>query len=448
MILSRRSFVRILSFFIATALVLAIMAIQHFNNANVLKRQMEYSYLRSVENLSQSLDDIKTSLNKGMYASSPEMMSKLSSKLWSDASSAKVSLAQLPMEELNLENTYKFLSQVGNYSQSLTKKYAAGEQLTEDDKKNVSSLLGFAQRLSNDMWSVEDQISNGKLTFEKANKMAEEAENTENGNKVSTVTDGFKDFEDGYDSYPKLIYDGPFSDHIMEKEPEMIKGQERVTEEKALAKAKQASNCQTLEKNNDEQGKMPSYVFAKDNLTVSVTKNGCFLNYMMNYRKITDANLSAQEAFGKADEYLKSLGITNLTSTYHEIQGNVCIINYAGIKNDVTLYTDLVKVGVALDNGEITSFDARGYITNHKERTITTPKITKVQAQEKVGSNLTVNKSKLCIIPSDGKNEQYCYEFSCQDENGTQVLVYINADTGAEEQILILQISDMGTLTV
>ena len=39
------------------------------------------------------------------------------------------------------------------------------------------------------------------------------------------------------------------------------------------------------------------------------------------------------------------------------------------------------------------------------------------------------------------------YEYLCQAENGEEVLVYLNADTGMEEQILILLRSDNGVLT-
>mgnify|MGYP000754913429 FL=1 len=51
-------------------------------------------------------------------------------------------------------------------------------------------------------------------------------------------------------------------------------------------------------------------------------------------------------------------------------------------------------------------------------------------------------------MPSAGTNELYCYEFHCTSPDGRQMLVYINADTGKEEQILLLEISENGTLTV
>ena len=54
----------------------------------------------------------------------------------------------------------------------------------------------------------------------------------------------------------------------------------------------------------------------------------------------------------------------------------------------------------------------------------------------------------LCVIPSGGMNEIFCYEVQCVGESGQNVLVYINAITGQEEQILLLKISQNGTLTV
>ena len=76
------------------------------------------------------------------------------------------------------------------------------------------------------------------------------------------------------------------------------------------------------------------------------------------------------------------------------------------------------------------------------------PKITAEQARKQLSSELTVTDTSLAVVPSAGTNELYCYEFHCTSPDGRQMLVYINADTGKEEQILLLEISENGTLTV
>lgn len=439
--LTTRAFVRFISFSIATMLVLAALAVQENGRAEMTQTQLQYGYMRAVEDLSLSLDNIKTTLNKGMYSNSATMMTQLSGKLWNEAANAKAALAQLPVEELNLEQTYKFLSQVGNYSQSLAEKFSGGEALSGDEKENLKTLYGYAEDLSNKMWQVEKRIEDGEITFSDVNS-------TSNGAQAVSVTEGFTDFEEGFSNYPTLIYDGPFSDHILEKEPLMIKNRQEVTQEQAAEKAKQASGETSLVISDEEGGKMPSYVFENTNTVVSVTKQGGLFSYMLKYRQIEDSSLSAAQATEIAKKYMENLGIKNMTETYYELNNGMCICNFAGTQNGVVLYTDLIKIGVALDNGEILSFDARGYITNHTTRSLGKPEISESEAAEKLSDAINIKDTNLCVIPSDGMNERYCYEFVCTDADGKQILVYINADTGEEEQILLLQISGNGRLTV
>lgn len=448
--ISKRCFVRIISFSIALILTFGALSIKSASQMGDSQLRMQNNYMRAVEDLSLSLDNIKTTLNKGMYANSPAMMNKLSGKLWSEAANAKAALAQLPIQDTRLEQTYKFLSQVGNYSQSLSRKFGQGEQLTDEEIKNIKTLYGYADDLSGKMWQVEKKIEDGNITLKDISAAAD--------NKQSVnITEGFTDFEEGFSNYPTLIYDGPFSDHILEKEPLMLKGTSDFALDMALSKAKKASGNDNLTQTGDEGGKMPSYVFEnnseKESTTVSVTKKGGLLSYMLKYRQVGKASISANQAMKKAEEYLENLGIYDLTQTYYEINNGECICNFAGEQenakgDDVTLYTDLIKVGVALDNGEILSYDARGYITNHILRDLKEPKLSEEEAANKLSQSLNVFETNLCVIPSEGLSEKYCYEFYCSDEEGRQLLIYINADSGEEEQILLLQIGAGGRLTV
>lgn len=439
--LTKRCFVRIISFSAALILAFGLMALEQRGKAGDSQMRMQNTYMRAVEDLSLSLDNIKTTLNKGMYTNSPAMMNRLSGKLWSEAANAKAALSQLPMEELKLEQTYKFLSQVGNYSQSLSKKFGQGETLTEEEKNNLKTLYVYAENLSGKMWQVEKKIEDGDLTLYDLSGAA-------NGSSVQNVTEGFTDFEEGFSDYPTLIYDGPFSDHILERNPLMLKGQSEITQEQALKKALEVSGEEKLTVTGEEGGKMPSFVFENENTTVSVTKQGGFFSYMLKYRPVENPQLGASDALKSAEKYLDALGIYEYEETYYEISNGVCIYNFAGEQDDIVLYTDLIKVGVALDNGEIMSFDARGYITNHTRRNLARPALSEEEAESRLSEGLTVFEENLCVIPSDGLNERYCYEFYCVDGEGRQLLIYLNADTGEEEQILLLQIGSNGRLTV
>ena len=56
--------------------------------------------------------------------------------------------------------------------------------------------------------------------------------------------------------------------------------------------------------------------------------------------------------------------------------------------------------------------------------------------------------TKMCVIPKEDGVETACYEIHCESsETGEEVLIYVNSQTGAEENILLLLYSDGGTLT-
>ena len=77
------------------------------------------------------------------------------------------------------------------------------------------------------MWELESSINSGEISLMTVtSSMKAPDENAPN------VTEGFADFEEGFDAYPTLIYDGPFSDHILEKNPKMTANAKEITEQK------------------------------------------------------------------------------------------------------------------------------------------------------------------------------------------------------------------------
>lgn len=445
--MSRRGFVRLISFLTAGLTAFAIMSWVYYSRNVMAKRQIEYGYLRSLEQLSLSIDNIKNSLNKGIYSNSPLTLYDLSGKLSSDAGSAKMSLSQLPVTELNLEKTNRFLSQVGNYSASLARKFANGEELTEEDRENLSKLLSHAESLSAEVWGIENMVAGGHLTFEEVVSKANHLGDAEKPY-PDHISGGFGNVEGLFGEYPSLIYDGPFSDHIAQKEALMIKGKQHVGKEQALEIAKKVSGAERLEIAGDQTGKIPAYTFSDGDTTVSITQNGGLFAYMLKYRPVGEKAISSDKAVQIAEEYLVKIGYTNMVENYYELNGGVCTVNFVGFHEGVTAYTDLIKVGVALDDGEIMSFDARAFITSHHRRNPETPSISQEEAAKNISPQLTVQNVRLAIIPTMGENERLCYEFYCKAKNGNQVLVYINAETGYEEQIMLIRTGDNGTLVI
>lgn len=446
--LSRRCFVRIITFLAALIAVLAFSAYSYSAKAKSARQELNYQYMKNISDLSVHMQNIDSDLTKLMVSGTPQMLSSLSAKVWRESGFAKDLITALPIEYLELQNTNKFLSQVGDYCVSLAKDASNGKKMDYQSRKNLSALKGYSQSMVGEVLAVADAVQTGSLSLEQADTNINH--DFDSDPQQGNIADGFTEFEGGFTEYPSLIYDGPFSDHIMQKEPEKTKN--AIATSRAQAKEKAAAilkvSADNLTEGNDEESKLPSYTFYAGESDISITKKGGYLSYMLKSRAVNSQAISPEEAVNKAMNFLSDIGIYSMRSTYYEITNNVITVNFAFVQDETVMYTDLIKVSVAMDDGEILSFDGRGFLVNNRQRQLTEPAITAEQAQAALNPDLSVSSVTMCVIPSVGLNEVYCYEFKCSAQDDSQVLVYINAETGNEEQILLLMISENGQLTV
>ena len=168
---------------------------------------------------------------------------------------------------------------------------------------------------------------------------------------------------------------------------------------------------------------------------------------MNSNRAVNTEIISQEEANTKGKEFLDSRGVSNMKVTYYLKQDGIVTINYAYVQNDVVVYSDLIKVKVALDNGEILGIETSGYLNNHTQRDTSKIKISKKEAKKTLNKNLQISSEGLAIIPTEFKTEILCYEFK-GNVDGKDFLVYINAENGREEDILIITNTPNGTLTM
>lgn len=438
---TRRGIVRAISFSIAIVLVLAAANIVYMKELEAANNVIESGYREAVEELASSADKISSTLTKGKYSNDAAMTARLANELITQSNIAKEALLKLPVSSFDLEDTNKFLSQIGNYAYSLSEKAARGEAYDISDTDNLNALSDIAEQFSSLLWQIKNKmLSSDEDLYEMFEDLDE-----------LLILQDLTDLESGFDEMPKLIYDGPYSDHILEKTPKMTEGAKTVTLEQATEKAAMLLGVEAWEVSSTdtgEEGKMPSYCFWTENGYAAVTKQGGYLNYMIKSRNVRDDEIEEEEAVRLAQLYLDSLGIENMESTYYEEYNNVLCVNFAYKDGDTICYTDLIKVSVAMDNGEILGFDARGFIVNHYERDLAEPAISETEAQGKLSPFLKVTDSRLALIPTDSVEEKLCWEFKCGTDYDETILVYINAQTGVEEEILILLITDSGTLTI
>ena len=400
------------------------------------------------------MQNVKNYLAKSIISGSNENEAETLMHVWREANLAQVYLSQLPISSNELSQTAKFLNQVSEYSYSLSHTNITGEYLTDKELDNLTTLYTYSQDLTNILNQLSEDMYNGRISWKELTKdtdlsFAQQVDNLS--------TSSFSNLDSNFGEYEGLIYDGAYSEHIESAEKKGLTGEE-IDEKMAEEVINNFIGKNRIVKINSlgllENGNIPVYEFSvsikdgnPDNpANISVSKKGGHI-VLMNYnRDITAETLSFEDADKIGLEFLQSRGIDNMKSTYYLKQGGAITINYAYTQDDVTIYPDLIKLKLALDNGEILGFETTGYLNNHTVRSINTPKITLEEAKGKLNKNLEITSSGMAIIPTEWKTEILCYEFKGKVDN-TDFLVYINCDTGKEENILVIINTPNGILT-
>lgn len=400
------------------------------------------------------VQDVENYLAKAMITSTPQHGAETLSKVWREANLAQVYLAQLPVSSTELSNTAKFLNQVSEYSYSLSRKNIYNEELSQEDLDNLKQLHDYSKELKNTLDQLSTDMNEGRISWDELTKDTEIAFAQQVDN-LSAST--FKNLDENFGEYAGLIYDGAFSEHMESADKKGLTGEE-IDEEKAKQIAKDFIGEDKISELNSngliENGDIQVFDFSAkikdgdDNnpLTISISKKGGHI-VNMNYNRQIDIEAISQDDANKiGKEFLKSRGIENMKETYYLKEGGVVTINYAYEQNGVVVYPDLIKLKVALDNGEILGMETSGYLNNHTVRDISKAKISKEQAKSNLNKNLEITSEGLAIIPTEWKTEILCYEFKGKI-NDTDFLVYINAETGREENILVIIDTPNGILT-
>lgn len=416
--------------------------------------QTENQYNLAFYELIDYIDDVENYLAKSIVSSSAENGAKTLMHVWREANLAQVYLSQLPISSNELANTSKFLNQVSEYSYSLATKCINNEKITDEELNNLQDLYNYSTNLTATLEQLVNDMGSGHISWKELTKDTDTALAQQVDNLSSA---SFSNLDKNFGEYEGLIYDGAYSEHIESAEKKGLTGNE-ISEEEAKKIVKEFVGNERIEEINSnglvENGEIVVYDFSikikdgDDNnpMSISISKTGGHI-VLMNYnREISEEKISQEDANSKGKEFLLSRGFANMKETYYLKQGNSVTINYAYEQDGVAVYPDLIKLKIALDNGEILGMETTGYLNNHEVRNIPTPKISEEQAKENLNKNLELTSSGLAIVPTEWKTEIFCYEFKGK-LNDKDFLVYINAENGKEENILVIIDTPNGVLT-
>lgn len=439
-----RTFIAVIIALGITATVLAVGWIgssSQLSTYSAYAGQLENSYQKSFSELVTNINNVEVNLSKALISKDNIKKKELYQTINQQCLLCATNLSNLPINHESIVETTKFVNQLGGFSYYLSKKLDADEDMSSADNISINELYNWCVYVQGVINNFAEDINNGFNILE----------NTTMGDTNTKFDQMFADTSSTGTEYPTLIYDGPFSDSIKNKEVLGVVGDEidQQQAQKIVEDAFKDYKVSDLTFTGNLTGKIEGYNFTFNTTHrkyyAQVTKKGGMLISVSSFGKLSNRAISLKDAENEAEQFAKQLGLNDLKSVWSTDLNGIAYINLTPVINGTIVYPDMIKAKVSLDTGSILGWEARSYAYNHTDRKDFQFVVSEQNARKMVSSELNILSVKKCIIPQDYSNEQLCYEYKCTYNNYVYY-VYVSAKTGAEVETLRVVSTTSGNL--
>ncbi len=393
--------------------------------------QLESIYKKNYFELVENANSVDTNISKLLASDDQKYQVKMLAEISQDAKEMQGNIASMPLSGDSIMQSVRFINQMSGYTQILEEKIQSGEGLSKSDIEVLQKMHESLTEMKLFLNKMSDKMVNGYKIVKARRK--------HHGDFDDFNLDFSQMHADDSD-YPTMIYDGPFSDSVVNKKVKGLSGSELSKEEVHKKVDDIFKNSTSLKYDGQTNGRFKTFNFIVRNadgqeLFVQATKVGGHLLNVSGHNESGTKNLSYEQAERVALDFAKNTGIEDAKVVWHQELDDQIYFNLAPVQSGIILYPDLVKVKVDLEYGNVVGYDAIAYLTNHTDRSLGSAEISESAAKSNVDTSFEIGEGRLCLSPLDFNREVLCWEFECQRDNATYY-IYINAQTGIEENIL------------
>lgn len=420
--MSKRVKIRFASYIGAAVLVLLVYSSLSHSRIQDYRLATQYSSKLAFAETVNAVEEMSEALEKSLYATDGSMCGSICAKVYAESQAAEAALAVLPFSTQELEQISGFVGVAGDYAYTLCRE-AAAEGFTDEQRKNLSAMSGTAAVFARTLRTMQDDLYDG---FIKMDDRERKLANVETEEELSNLSSALSDAEGQFPAMEQLSYDGRYS----REEKKEFKG---VSEEKTRQTAAELLGVSPeelkLEYEYEGGGRR---CYSSGSRTICVDAEG--VESISDSRLVSEKKLDAKAAEQTAEEFLKNAGYENMQLSESWENGAVLHLRFVCKAEDAACLDRELNMAVALDDGSIYSFDSTHFGDENTEAQWT---ISKEEAEEKLPQGLKLEESGKVTLKSPGGKSVACYELKCKDEKGRDVRVYINAETGRQQDIVI-----------
>lgn len=403
--------------------------------------KLENVYQSNLYSLIDSVNNLENKLSKTISANGSTYQRKTLLEASQNASEAEISIASLPLSQSDIQDTVKMVNQISGYTTTLADNLAKGGTLSEDE---ISTLT----RVHESVVDLQNQLNEFARKMERGYSILDASLD------IDTDSNGFSraisSLKNNDIEYPTMIYDGPFSDSVINSNIKGLKG-DKISKEEAATKLEELyKNAVKIDYQGETNGKFSTYNYRVTNsneeeLYIQMTQIEGHILTISGAGENGAQTIDYEAAKNIALEFAKENGIEDGEVVWNDTIKEDVYLNIAPKENGIILYPDLVKVKVNLVSGTVVGYDATSYFTNHTARTLSKGSLSLADAKGKAPSKFTIENARYVLSPLDYNREVVCVEVEATGEGSTYYFYY-NVNDGSLENVLKVIETDDGNL--
>lgn len=418
---------------------------QENQEKNAILIKAENQYQRAFHDLSYHMNKLHNELGStiAVNSTSQDFYKKGLVNIWKLSSQAQSEINQLPLALLPFNETEQFLNRISQFSYQTAVRDLKTNPLTPAEKKTLVTLYDRSKSITNQLQGVQDKVLAKSLRW----MDAEIALSTQKNSLDNSIIDGFTTVDKEVKTNTEMDWGPTMMGVFQKKNFNMLSG-EALTPEQAKHKAaqflgiKDEAALQVTENGKGTDANSYSVTLKQsktnDSAHIDLTKKGGdVIFYIMSHEaksKVIDV-AGAKEA---AAEFLNVHGYAQMKAVSYDEDQNIATLVYAKMQDNVIVYPEKLTVRVALDDGSVVGFQAAEYIMEHKKHKWAPPKLSLEQAKKELDPKFILKSHALALIKNEVNEEVLCYELTGKT-NGNNYKIYINAQTGYEENIKLMR---------
>lgn len=397
------------------------------------RNELEGIYQKSYFDTMDSINNVETKLKKLNAMNTSQLQQTTLNDIWRDCETAQANLSQLSNQDGNINSVIKFFNQLGDYCYFLSNKVKEGK-LSAEDAERLDKLSEIVAKLRGEFQAVKGSLSEG------GNLVGDF------GSQLNFIGQILSGVQHSSIEYPELIYDGPFSDGLNDRDAKALDGLEEITQSQADEWVSAHLEGVEIISRGEVSGSIPTYMFGirykGEEGSMQITKRGGLLVYYNLFREVTNPQLDEDEAIQKGKEFLEKLGFESIEAVWASNNHSTVYVNYAYVQDGIIVYPDLIKVKIAADDGAVLGIEAQNYIYNHTVRDVDIA----VGAEYEIAPRLTLEREEYAVVPTEWNTEILAKEYVCTYGDNT-FYIYVDLKTGEEIRVMLV-IDDEGRLLI